>query len=187
MTHDFGYEVPPRSRDDLTRVAHLVHQISGYKGTGPFPIMRFMEFGLPEICEDFELQVVPPRELGEKFGETYPGRHLIRLRQDVYDAAVAGQPLARMTVAHEIGHLLVHSDIPVAFARKQATKSVPAYRSSEWQANAFGGALLMPVDKIIRLDPEEICELYNVTITAANTQLKAVKEKGAKWAKKFRL
>ncbi len=187
MTHDYGYEVPPHSREDLTRLAHLVHQISGYKGVGPFPIMRFVELVLPEIYEDFELQVLRPRELGEKLGETYPSRHLIRLRQDIYDTAVDGQPLARMTVAHETGHLLVHNNIPIALARKQATKSIPAYRSSEWQANAFGGALLMPADKIIRLEPEEICELYNVTITAASTQLKAVRGKGAMWAKTFSL
>ena len=187
MTHDYGYEVPPRSRDDLTRLAHFVHQISGYKGSGPFPIMRFVELVLPEIYEDFELQVVRPRELGEKFGETYPSKHLIRLRQDVYDAAAGGQPFARMTVAHETGHLLVHNNIPLSLARKQATKSVPAFRSSEWQANAFGGALLMPADKIIRLEPEEICEFYNVTITAASTQLRAVREKGARWAKSFSL
>ena len=72
-------------------------------------------------------------------------------------------------------------------ARKQATKSAPAYRSSEWQANAFGGALLMPADKIIKLTPEQISALYNVTITAANTQLKAVKEKGGLWAASFAL
>lgn len=187
MFHDYGFEVPPLGRSELTSLAHTIHRETGYKGDRPFPIMRFVELVLPRVYEDFALEVLSCNALGEKLGETYPRARLIRLREDVYDDAVDGLPLARITVAHEVGHLIAHRNVPAGLARRQASKSIPAYRSSEWQANAFAGALLMPTSKIFNLTPLEIRRLYNVTPTAAKTQLEAVRKKGPVWARKFSL
>lgn len=182
-THDYGVEVPPKSRMNLTMDAHAIHLLIGYKGDKPFPIAEFLERGLPVLYDDFELEVVTEGELGKKFGETYPDRHLIRLREDVYDQAASGDPFSRMTVAHEVGHLFEHEGVPRALARREASRSIPAYKSSEWQANAFAGALLMPACKIVDLSPEQVSEHYQVTITAAWTQCSAI----AKEAKRCNL
>lgn len=181
-THDYGVEVPPESRRELTLDAHVVHKLVGYRGDRPFPIVEFLEQGLPLLFDDFELDIVAAKELGEKFGETYPDRHLIRLREDVYVQAVNRDPFSRMTVAHEIGHLLEHEHAPRSLARKEAGRHVPAYKSSEWQANAWGGALLMPACKIIHLTSEEVSERYQVTISAAHTQRKAMIEEAKRWS-----
>lgn len=180
-THDYGVEVPSKSRKNLVMDAHVIHKLIGYKGDRPFPITGLLERGLPLLYGDFEFEIDTVNELGEKFGETYPDRHFIRLREDVYDGAVAGNPLSRMTVAHEVGHLLEHEGIPRALARKEASRSIPAYKSSEWQANAFGGALLMPACKIIDLTPEEVSERYQVTKSAACIQRAAMIKEAEKW------
>lgn len=180
-THDYGVEVPPKSRKSLTMDAHIIQKLVGYKGDRPFPIVGFLEHGLPLLYNDFEYEIAAVGELGEKFGETYPDRHLIRLREDVYDGAVAGDPLSRMTLAHEVGHLLEHEGVPRVLARKEASGSIPAYKSSEWQANAFAGALLMPCCKIIALAPEEVSELYQVTMSAAYTQRNVMIKEAQKW------
>ena len=161
--------------------AHVIHDLVGYKGNKPFPIVDFFEHGLSVLYGDqFDYEVVTSKELGEKFGETYPDKHLIRLREDVYNKAVDDDPFSRMTVAHEVGHLLLHEGIPRTLARK-ASRDIPAYKSSEWQANAFGGALLMPACKIIDLTPEEVSERYQVTIAAARIQCRAMGKEATRW------
>ncbi|WP_293824459.1 ImmA/IrrE family metallo-endopeptidase [uncultured Parolsenella sp.] len=180
-THDYGVEVPPKSRRRLTLDAHLVHTAIEYRGDRSFPVIEFLECGLPLLFSDFEFEVLTKEEMGKKFGETYPDRHLVRLREDVYDGAVAGDPFSRMTAAHEIGPLFEHEGIPLALMRKEASRSVPAYKSSEWQANAFAGALLMPACKIVGLTAEEVSERYEVTITAAYTQRNAMLKEAKKW------
>lgn len=44
---------------------------------------------------------------------------------------------SRMTVAHEVAHLLWHEKVPVSLARRRAGRDLPAYRTSEWQADAL--------------------------------------------------
>lgn len=179
--HDYGWEVPPCSRRELLKQAHAIHKVLGYMGDGPFPILKLAEHVFYKVYEGYDFDIATEADLGDDLGKTYPDKHLIRIREDVYNAAVQGQGLARAVVAHECGHLLLHQDIPVAMARREATKELPAYKSSEWQANAMAGALLMPASKIIDLDPHEIVEKYQVSLSAAETQLRAVRKEAQRW------
>lgn len=175
-TVDRGFEVPPCSRLDLLLYADAIHGAVGYDGSAAFPILGFMELILPQVYPDVAFEVVPPGSLGDKFGETFPAEHLIRLTQDIYDAAAAGDGFSRMTVAHEVAHLLWHEKVPIALARKRAGRDLPAYRSSEWQANALAGALLMPIRKVIHMDPYEVQEKYLVSPSAARIQTAKVRK-----------
>lgn len=180
-THDYGFEVPARSRRGLTQDAHIIHVLAGYKGYGPFPIMRFMEHVLPVVCDGFEFVVEAADLMGARFGLTFPEKRIIVLREDVYNAAVDGGAFARMTVAHEVGHLLEHGDVPLAMALRRADERMPAYRSSEWQANAFAGALLMPACRIVNMQPDEVAEVYGVSMSAARVQTEAIRGEARRW------
>ena len=175
-TIDRGFEVPPCSRLDLLMYADIVHSAVGYDGSAAFPIVHFMEFILPQVYPDASCEVVPAGSLGDKYGETFPVEHLIRLPQDVYDAAVAGDGFARMTVAHEVAHLLWHDKVPIRLARRRAGRELPAYRTSEWQANALAGALLMPIRQIVSMNPCEVEEKYLVSASAAWVQTQKARE-----------
>ena len=72
-----------------------------------FPIVQFLENIFLVLISDFQLEIVPEREMGNKHGETYPSRNLIRIREDVYLGAVDGCGRDRLTIAHEIGHLFM--------------------------------------------------------------------------------
>lgn len=67
---------------------------------------------------------------------------------------------ARSTVAHEAGHACMHTDqiirlggmslsSQVAFHRERSPHE--AFEDTEWQANAFGSALLMPAEGVERI------------------------------------
>lgn len=179
--HDYGCEVPPCSRRDLVEVAHAVHKRLGYEGSGPFPIMQLVEHVFPFLYEDYEFEVVGEGEMGDEFGKTWPDEHRICIREDVYEAAVRGVGFARMVVAHEASHLIKHEGVPLMMASREATASMPAYRSSEWQANALAGSLLMPACKIVGMTAEEIVEVYQVSLSAAEIHLSAMKKEVGRW------
>ena len=177
--YDYGHEVPPLSRAVILNCARTIHDLVGYDLDKPFPILKFAEHVLPDLFPDFDWEIGKKDELGESFGVTYPHEHRIIIREDVYEAACDGNPFGRTVVAHECGHFLLHENVPMAMAKRSAA-NLPAYRSSEWQANAFAGALLMPAERIAVMNVADIASRYLVTSTAAKTQRDAVRKELAR-------
>ena len=87
----------------------------------------------------------------------------IILSSDTYDSLEKGLHRPRFTLAHELGHAVLHTDsmraASMVSASRQKTYSVsqnsaeipkfmrgqiPAYRDPEWQANKFASFFLMP-------------------------------------------
>jgi len=73
-----------------------------------------------------------------------------------HDAWESSTPRYRFSIAHELGHIVLHKAV---FAQlkvesleewKQAMKSIPKeqYARLEWQANAFAGHLLVPTTEL---------------------------------------
>lgn len=171
--HDYGYEVPPCSRATLLQLANVVHKATGYVGDGPFDVLHLVEVVFPIIYGEYDFIVSDVSDMPDVLGATYPNQHKMVIREDTYNAACQENPFARLTIAHEAAHQLKHEGILPRFARR-ATRDIPAYRSSEWQANALAGALLMPADKICNLSIDSICRRYCVTKSAASTQRSAI-------------
>ena len=69
---------------------------------------------------------------------------------------------------HEMGHLFLHAHLDVSMVRTH--ESYPAYESSEWQANAFAGQLLMPHDTIVDMEIWKIADRFMVSESAAEKQ-----------------
>lgn len=110
------FSVPPRSRKNIRYIAAEFRKIVN-KPRGRFPIMDILEFILPKVDDKFEYEIRSIEEMGDNLGYTNPDKHRIVLRQDVYDRARAGSPRDRFTVAHEVGHYILHRDVQVNFAR----------------------------------------------------------------------
>ena len=109
---------------------------------------------------------------------------------ETYGRLEKGHPRAGFFVAHELGHCLLHTDLLVRRARmpeaqlaalhmdgRKATH--PPYQDTEWQANAFAGALLMPARGLLSLEQEHgelsppiIVEYFHVSAEAAGYRLK---------------
>lgn len=130
--HDYGYEVPACSRRELLEIANSVHKAVGYKGEGPFPILHLVENVFPVVYGKYDFMVVSGKELGNKMGETFPNEHVMKIREDIYDAACAGNAFARSTIGHEASHQIKHEGIQLAFARR-ADRDLPAYSEQHRQ------------------------------------------------------
>jgi hypothetical protein len=73
--------------------------------------------------------------------------------ETTYDRLEAGHPRAAYFVAHELGHCILHTDQLVRLAQMPVNQQAhfhrglvghKPYEDTEWQANAFASALLMP-------------------------------------------
>lgn len=162
----------PLSRNNIKQIAHAVRAIVGWEHEAYFPILPFIELVLPQIEPDFQLIVEPVEKMGDCHGLTYPDKKIIKLRSDVYDRAEEGSGRDRLTVAHELFHLLQHGNENISFARMGNEKEIPIYRNPEWQANVFGGELLAPSSMIQGLSAEKVAHDFGISLQAARTQLR---------------
>jgi Zn-dependent peptidase ImmA (M78 family) len=164
-----GVEVPPCSTADLRNLATRIRRMLGLSANKAFPVPHFIEYVLPIIYPDFILEVVSPCKMGNKHGETIPDKHIIRLREDVYEGMCNGNGQDRFTGMHECSHLIKHEGVPLALARRSA-RNLPAFLNSEWQADTLAAELLMPYETTRSMLPEDIKDTFLVSASAAHTR-----------------
>ncbi|MFG6327969.1 MAG: ImmA/IrrE family metallo-endopeptidase [Lachnospiraceae bacterium] len=140
-----------------------------------FDILHFMEVTLPKIIPEYEFCIEDIETMGDAEGLTYPDKGIVKIRQDVYDGAVSGNGRHRFTIAHELFHLLRHDDSNITFARIRKENDIKKYEDPEWQADAFGGELLVPNHLIQGLSAEEISQKCGVSLPAASYQKQFIK------------
>jgi hypothetical protein len=112
---------------------------------------------------------------------------LITLSPSTYSSLEGSMPRAIFCLCHELGHVCVHtqklvelSRIPhdVAALHRGEVPSHRIFEDTEWQANAFAAAFLMPGAGLaeieargIILTAQEIVRRYNVSFDAARIRL----------------
>ena len=94
----------------------------------------------------------------------------MRIRSDVYEGAVKGNPRDRFTLCHELGHYLLHQPGCVSYARGK----VPAYQDPEWQANTFAAELMAPRDLVANMSIERIMKECGMSKQAATIQYNVI-------------
>ncbi|NJM49719.1 MAG: ImmA/IrrE family metallo-endopeptidase [Sphingomonadales bacterium] len=129
-------------------------------------MLYLVELGLPTFLPDFEYEIVADGELGDAEATTSMTKQLIRISQSCYEDALKGVSRYAFTLAHEVGHLFLHTGRTVALARGPQNK---AYLNPEWQADVFAAAFLMPEEgvKLCR-SVEEIASKFGVSKQAAS-------------------
>lgn len=163
----------PISRSKLRKMAMTIRILDGSENDMFFDIAKFLEVKLYKIDPTFNFRVLAKLEMGECHGLTFPDRNEIQIREDVYDRAVKGSGRDRMTMAHELGHLLFHEKQNISYAcmRTNEDVKIPIYRNPEWQADAFGGELLVPHHLIGGKSLDEVSKECGVSLKAAMCQL----------------
>ena len=122
-------------------------------------------------------------------------RHIIEIlaSEHTYHRLEAGHPRAGYFVAHELGHCLLHTDQLVRLAQMPTHQQAAfhrgradhrPYEDTEWQANGFASALLMPARGIStieqvcnRLSPSLIAARFGVSMEAAGYRIKLYQER----------
>lgn len=161
----------PLSREQIRKMAWIVRKAAGEEKRLYFDIVRFLDVVLPKIDPGFSLVIEEKEKLGECHGLTYPDRNEIHIREDVYNRALTGSGRDRLTMAHELFHLLQHEKSNISYARTKGFQKVEAFRDPEWQADAFGGELLIPAYLAKGLSADEIVNECGVSYKAACCQL----------------
>ena len=127
----------------------------------------------------------------EGFAKYDSNRQIIEIlaSAETYDWLERGYPRGGYFVAHELGHCVLHTNQLVRLAQMPKTEQEAlhrggqvagheTYRDTEWQANAFASALLMPArglmaleQEYVALSPVIVAEHFRVSAQAANYRL----------------
>ncbi|WP_225028321.1 ImmA/IrrE family metallo-endopeptidase [Xinfangfangia pollutisoli] len=177
MAEPDDYLVPPRSWDQIDSEADRIREMLRMTDHPYIDIVRVVENVVCNIMELSEFQIGTKVEMGRDEGLTCPRGSFIRFREDVYRRACEGDPRSRFTFAHELGHLILHRNAPMARASKR--DGTKAFRLAEPQANRFAATLLMPRMHISREDEaRHLTERFGVSWDAACNRLSDLKTKG---------
>jgi len=195
---DQGY-----SYANLERLAEHVREQLGMSLSEALKPLAFFE-NLNEIS--IERSSGPPIPLGygvveltnsEGYARYDSDRKVIEVLASVqtYQWLEDGHPRATFFVAHELGHCVLHTDQLVRLARMPTSALAALHRGktqhrpfldTEWQANAFACALLMPAAGLAvlekqrgGLDVDEIAYRYGVSAESAGYRLENFNQRRA--------
>lgn len=162
-----NYIANPLSRNNIRKLTKIFREVVGVSEYEKFPILGFIEFFLGKVGYSFE--ILEDYELKGKYAEALPDEKRLLIRQGTYEGAVKGNPRDLFTLAHEIGHLFLHNNQTISFARKDS--KIKCYEDPEWQANTFAAELFAPADIIISMTQEEVVNRYGCSWQVASIQL----------------
>ena len=102
-------------------------------------------------------------EDSEGYTRYHRRKHIIEIlaAETTYHRLEEGHPRAGYFVAHELGHCILHTDHLVRLAQMPTNQQAAfhrgkeghkVYEDTEWQANAFASALLMPAQGLAALE-----------------------------------
>lgn len=128
------------------------------------------------IIPNVTIEIIPDDKLGvDVQAQTDVEKNIIYIKESVYNGAAENNGRDRMTLAHEISHLLLHHPSVLTFYRKNKNAySSKLYTNPEWQAECFGAEFLMPYLKIKEMSEEEISKYCKVSGRAAYYQKKHI-------------
>lgn len=161
-----GVKVAPRSKLQIRELANKVRGLISARDDVPLDIVSLLEIYLQEL--KVEIFVLDRQEMKTVEASTDSDDLKIFIRDDVYEALHNGDGRSRFTIAHEIGHLLMHEN--VSLARDQVPPK--AYEDSEWQADVFAAELLVPLHVAAMYnDPSELSMTMGVSFTCAKNRI----------------
>lgn len=162
---DRGRVVQARTAREVEVLANDIRRALGLEAESRVAMLPLLELALPELIDGYEFRVVEDWALGGAEAVTDSHRPIIAMTNRTYQALRRSEPRARMTAAHELGHLMMHCGTPTyyAFGREEDPLTCP-----ERQANNFAAAFLMPEKPFKRLRTvSDIRRTFGVSTDAA--------------------
>ncbi len=162
----------PRSRKNIISLANIIRKIANAP-KGCFDVIKFIEHTCYDII-GLEIEILDDNdsELAiNEYAKYIPSSNCIKVRQSVYNGAAEGVGKDRFTLAHELGHSLMHREM----ALYRSDRIPKAFEDPEWQANEFAANVLCPLDEIKNMDIYNISNKYNVSFEVAQNQLEKLR------------
>ena len=170
-----SFKAKPRSIKDIREKAELIRTVTVMAmdtKTEQFPILHFAEIIIPQIAEDFTFVIGSKEEMGNNLGLTDIKEKTITIREDVYENAYNGNGRDLFTIAHEVGHVLLHSEQNIQQLARTNKETIKPYENPEWQADTFAAELLMPASMITEDDTVfTVARRFGVSYSAARIRL----------------
>lgn len=132
------------------RVRELIER-SGLTGLRSFNLVRLIEDVLvPRLPGGLIIRVFDQKE-GEPPAHVSYEPTTLHVDREIWRDAKIGEPIARYILAHEIGHLVLHSHAELSFSvgKEDQSRAPDNEQSAEWQANVFAHFLLVPDEVLI--------------------------------------
>ncbi len=170
-----GVRVNPRSKENIKGLANAFRtdyaKINLHERIN---LLQLIEIVLPKITNlKFEFILVEKEEMGDVEAAMSPDRMKMYIRNDVYDQLHQEDPRARFTIAHEIGHFVLHDE--VTLTRSSQSKHEP-FRDSEWQADCFAAELLAPIQACKEYSTiEDIMNVFGISYSCAQIRFNETK------------
>lgn len=163
------FEAVPESRADLRRLAKEVRKELGIASDKKYIDITWVLERLDVLDSEYSYEIVTDDELDEGVqAQTNVMKNTIYIKESVYEGAIQNIGRDRMTIAHELLHLIMHQPASLILYRRD--DDLPVYKNPEWQAECFAGELLMPYDQIKEMSEKEIVEQCMVSERAAHYQ-----------------
>lgn len=162
------YLTKPATREQLREFASIFRELFEIPLTGRFPVLEVLEKFQSkfsafhyEVVEDDELPISIPAQC-EVTGD---GSFEMKIRQSIYDGAYKkGIGAYRDHILHELCHVFLYSiGFTPVIQRSFRNGTIPNYCSSEWQAKALCGEIMIPYEESNDLTAEEIQKEYGVS------------------------
>jgi hypothetical protein len=165
----------PMSRAEIRKIANSIRERFNFTKL-KFPLLEFVEFIIPTfIDKDFWLEILPVNEMPNAYAQAVPEEHKIVLREDVYNEICKGNPRHYFTLAHEVGHYILHKKENILILKLSdpdfSSVIIRKFEEPEWQANTFAAELLVPSELIGDLSVEQIAKSCGVSKQVAAIQL----------------
>lgn len=174
-----GYRTKARTHVEIEKVARRFREIiMDGDGASALPGVSLFEkldrvtirIGDEEIPVDYEIaDLLPGAEARTRF-DAKERKIFVALSAQTYRKLERGDYRARFTLLHELGHVLLHartlmklSAIPHAEAALMRVGH-PVYEDSEWQADSFAAAALMPARAMRELEQKGRLDVMNIQI-----------------------
>lgn len=173
INYDTPFMAHPVSRINLRWIAEELKKELNISVSKPYVDVVMILERLNEIDSSFNYEVVNDERFDENVqAMTSIETRTIYIKLSVYEGACQGIGKDRMSIAHEIGHLLLHRDVaqtPVLYRYEGSTQyaELKLYQKPEWQAECFAAELLMPYEQIKNMSVGEIMLSCGVSRTAA--------------------
>lgn len=170
------YLTYPTNRKALRRLSAELRKLCGVPLSGPFPVLLILDklrdlfFGCDYIIlsdDEFTRQTMARCKPNDRGGYT------IEIRESVYERAYQGRGADLGFICHEICHIFLFSKgfTPI-FERSFEPKSLPPFRSVEWQAKYLCGEVMIPFKESIGMSENKIIDYYHVSKSYARSRVK---------------
>lgn len=170
------YQTRPITREEIRKYAQIFRKFFEYDEISSFDPIRELD-RIHSVMNDVSYEVVADDELPKNVPAVceldVDGRFVIKIKETVYLGAVAGIGGYRMDITHEIAHAFLYKlGYRPIMNRSFRNNTIPAYKSSEWQAKALAGEIMIPFEASKGMDEKEKMDTFHVSFAAASYRKK---------------